>query len=325
MHLTQLSLSICLVAVAFAQVVLSQESHTLPKFKSSSKYFDQSDTNVPTSNVNYTHNFGLKNDYSWNDVLEQLDENNKLFFIIRHAAGVHQCNTPSTDWTCYWQTLDGYGGQVWADALLTQEGVDQCRELSQQINNTKEFPYPNRYYSSPLRRTLQTWHYVWGDLVSDAPTIKEFARETYGIQTESKRHPKSYIQANWEYVNFEDGFTEKDELWSNSSRETSQHRKYRAASVLTDIFEASKSDKVVSLVSHSGLIGSILDVVGHRDYPVENAKLIPVLIHKKKHKTKTYKLDDPDKTFEDICSDKPSQITQGPELTCSAAPFDERA
>ena len=96
MHLTQLSLSICLVAVAFAQVVLSQESHTLPKFKSSSKYFDQSDTNVPTSNVNYTHNFGLKNDYSWNDVLEQLDENNKLFFIIRHAAGVHQCNTPST-------------------------------------------------------------------------------------------------------------------------------------------------------------------------------------------------------------------------------------
>ncbi|CCG22907.1 hypothetical protein CORT_0D00590 [Candida orthopsilosis Co 90-125] len=325
MHLIHLLFSTCLSAVAFSQVVLSNESHTLPKFKSSSKYFDQSDTNVPISKVNYTHNFGLKSQYSWNDVLAHLDEHSKLFFIIRHAAGVHQCNTPSTDWTCYWQTIDGYAGQVWADALLTPEGVEQCSDLSQQINETEEFPYPDHYYSSPLRRTLQTYEYVWRNLVKDAPTIKEFARETYGIQTESKRHSKSYIKENWDYVNFEDEFTEEDELWSNTTRETSQHRKYRAAAVLSDIFEASKDDKVVSLVSHSGLIGSILDVVGHRNYPVDNAKLIPVLIQKKKHKTKTYKLDDPDKTFEDICPDKPSQITQGPELTCSAAPFDEKA
>ncbi|KAI5963963.1 hypothetical protein CANMA_003560 [Candida margitis] len=309
----------------FAQIVLSEKFHDLPKFKSSTKFFDQSDATIPSSQVNYTHNFGLKSRYSWKDVLEQLDENNKLFFIIRHAAGVHQCNTPSIDWTCYWQTIDGYDGQVWADALLTQEGVTQSKALSESIKFTDQFPYPDHHYSSPLRRTLQTWNYVWGDLVSQGPTIKEFARETYGIQTESKRHPKAYIQAHWPYVNFEAGFTDIDELWSNTTRETGQHRKYRAASLLSDIFELSKEDKVIGLVSHSGLIGSILKVVGHREYPVDNAKLIPVLIHKKKHKTKKYKSNHPDKTFEDICPNKPSQITQGPELTCSAAPFDSEA
>lgn len=323
MQLTFLFFATGLSALAFPQVVLSSESHTLPKFKSSTKYFDQSDPNVPESDVNYNENFGLKSNFSWKDVLDELDDHHKLFFLIRHAEGVHQCPTPSTDWTCYWQTIDGYGGQVWADALLTPDGISQCQQLSKQIEQTKDFPYPDSHYSSPLRRTLQTWEHVWKDLVKDVPTVKEFARETYGIQTESKRHLKSYIKDNWNYVTFEPGFTEDDELWSNTTRETSEHRKYRAASVLTDIFENEEA-KVVSLVSHSGLIGSILKVVKHREYTVENAKLIPVLIQKKKHKTKTYKLDDPDRTFEDICPDKPSQITQGPELTCSAAPFDEK-
>ncbi|KAI5961931.1 hypothetical protein KGF57_001559 [Candida theae] len=325
MQLSGVLLPAFLTAVTFAQVVLSDDSVTLPKFKSSTEYFDQSDPNVKPSDVNYGDNFGLKSNYSWADVLKQLDEHHKLFLLVRHAQGVHQCNTPSTDWTCYWQTIDGYDGQVWADALLTPEGISECQQLSQQINKTKDFPFPDHHYSSPLRRTLQTWEHVWKDLVKDVPTLKEFARETYGIQTESKRHSKSYIKENWDYVNFEAGFTEDDELWSNSTRETGKHRKYRAASVLSDIFEVHKNDKVIGLVSHSGLIGSILDVVGHRDYPVDNAKLLPVIIQKKKHKTKTYKLDDPDKTFEDICPDKPSQITEGPELTCSAAPFDERA
>ncbi|KAI5961875.1 PMU1 [Candida pseudojiufengensis] len=314
-----------LLALALSQIVLGDnKSHTLPKFESSDVYFEQSDSNISPSDVNYTKNFGLKDQYSWKDVLDQTDEYHKLFFIIRHAFGVHQCNTPSTDWTCYWQTLDGYDGQVWADALLTQQGIDQSKKLSQQIKNTKDFPYPDHYYSSPLRRTLETWDYVWSDLTSKGPIIKEFARETYGIQTESKRHDKNYISLNWPHATFEQGFTTNDELWKSDKRETGQHRKYRAASVLNDIFDAHKDDKVISLVSHSGLIGSILDVVGHRNYPVDNAVLIPILIQRKKNKTKTYKLDDPDKTFADICPDKPSTITEGPELTCSAGPFDEK-
>lgn len=317
------ALSVWLSSWMLAPVLADgNDSFTFPKFESSTDYFEQSDPDISVGSVNYTHNFGLKDQYSWSQVLDQLDEYHKLFFIVRHAFGVHQCNTPSTDWTCYWQTLDGSDGQVWADALLTPQGVEQSKSLSQQIKSTPELPQPDRHFSSPLRRTLETWEYVWKDVTDKTPLIKEFARETYGIQTESKRHPKSYIKTNWPYVTFEDGFTEADELWSSSKRETGQHRKYRAASLLNDIFEQTSADeKVISLVSHSGLIGSILEVVGHRDYPINNAVLLPVLIQRKKHKTDEYKLSKPDKTFSDICPDKPSLITQGPELTCSAAPY----
>ncbi|KAI3406976.2 hypothetical protein KGF56_000269 [Candida oxycetoniae] len=312
----------------FPTIILSQalftnaKTYTFPAFESSTTYFEQSDPQVSVAQVKYSQNFGLKTEFSWQDVLDQLDANHKLFFLIRHGFGVHQCNTPSTDWTCYWETLDGYDGQVWADALLTQKGIDECTALSKQIKSTSNFPFPNTHYSSPLRRTLQTWQYVWKDITNDAPIIKEYARETYGIQTESKRHSKTYIHSNWPYATFEDGFTEDDKLWEANSRETGQHRKFRAASLLNDIFDSTSSDeKVISIVSHSGMIGSLLKVVGHREYPVDNAVLIPVLVQRKKHKTKDYVLDKPDKTFSDICPDKPSQITQGPGLTCSAAPF----
>ena len=112
---------------------------------------------------------------------------------------------------------------------------------------------------------------------------------------------------------FEDGFNELDELWKPNLRETSQHRKYRAASLLTEIFaNTTADDKVISLVTHLGLISSILDVVGHRSYTMQTGGLIPVVIHKKKNKTKTYNLDKPDKTYSDICPNPPESISGAP-------------
>ncbi|CAK9437619.1 uncharacterized protein LODBEIA_P19970 [Lodderomyces beijingensis] len=307
-------------------VFTNAKSYTFPKFESSATYFEQSDSDISPNQVNYSHNFGLKNEYSWSDVVGQTDAYHKLFFIIRHGFGVHQCPTPSQDWTCYWQEKDGYNGQVWADALLTQQGIDECTKLNTQIKNTANLPQVDKFYVSPLRRTLQTWQHSWQGISNKSPLVVEFARETYGIQTESKRHPQSYIQANWPSVHFEDGFSANDELWSASKRETGQHRDYRAASLLNQIWDSTtEDDKVITLVSHSGLIGSILKVIGHRDYPIENAVLLPVLIQRKKHKTDDYSLDKASKTFGDICTDPPSTITEGPGLTCSAAPFTEAA
>ena len=66
-------------------------------------------------------------------------------------------------------------------------------------------PWPVKYFTSPLRRTLQTWELTWKDLKHETPLIKELARETYGIQTESKRHNKTYIHTNWPIFEFEKG------------------------------------------------------------------------------------------------------------------------
>lgn len=302
--------------LAFPQVILASSSYELPKFTSSSKYFGQSDTDIDVSKVNVSDNFGLINKYSWKDVIDSLSDNEKLFYIQRHREGWHNIapqNFSSADWDCYWQLQPGRDGVVWEDAELTPNGVQQIEKLSHQIQTTKNLPWPVKYFTSPLRRTLQTWELTWKDLKHETPLIKELARETYGIQTESKRHNKTYIHTNWPIFEFEKGFTEDDELWKPNKRETGQHRKYRAAALLTGIFDqTSTDDKVISLVSHSGLIGSILEVVGHRDYPIATGSLIPVIIHKKKKKTITYDLDKPDKTYADICPSPPALISGAP-------------
>ncbi|RCK66045.1 Phosphomutase-like protein 3 [Candida viswanathii] len=309
-------------ALSVAQVVFAaddddDESYTLPKFESSTKFFAQSDPDIDIDKVNVTDNFGLETDkYTWQDVISSLSSNEKLFLIQRHGEGWHNVapsNFSQDDWDCYWQEQQGYDGVIWADAELTPNGVNQIQKLSQQINNTEDLPWPTRFFVSPLRRTLETWQLTWSDLKHSTPLIKESARETYGIQTESQRHNKSYIIDNFPGFDFEDGFTELDELWKPDSRETGQHRKYRAALLLTEIFaNTTEEDQVISLVSHLGLIGSILDVVGHRDYPMQTGGLIPVVIHKKKKKTKTYTLDKPNKTYADVCPNPPESISGAP-------------
>lgn len=303
--------------LSFAQIILASDKLTLPKFESSSKFFAQSDPDVPINKVNVSDNFGLQTDkYSWSDVISSLSSNEKLFLIQRHGEGWHNIapsNFSQEDWDCFWQLQQGYDGVIWADAELTPNGVKQIQKLSKQINDTDELPWPSRFFVSPLRRTLETWQLTWLDLNYSTPLIKESARETYGIQAESQRHNKSYIHEHFPLFEFEDGFNELDELWKPNLRETSQHHKYRAASLLTEIFaNTTADDKVISLVTHLGLISSILDVVGHRSYTMQTGGLIPVVIHKKKNKTKTYNLDKPDKTYSDICPNPPESISGAP-------------
>ena len=67
------------------------------------------------------------------------------------------------------------------------------------------------------------------------PLIKEFAREIYGIDSESKRHNKTFIHNYVPSFEFESGFTEQDENWSPDKSESDQHCDYRAAVLLQDI------------------------------------------------------------------------------------------
>ena len=125
---------------------------------------------------------------------------------------------------------------------------------------------------------MQTYNYTWSSIsTGKQPVIKELSRETYGIGTESKRHPKSYIAANWPHYEFEDGFSEPDLLWTTYKHESKQHRNYRARVFLDDIFYNDDSD-VISLTSHSGFIHSILKVVNHRKFDLGTGQMIPLII-----------------------------------------------
>jgi broad specificity phosphatase PhoE len=236
--------------------------------------------------------------------LQQLNEQGdfkvKLFFLQRHGEGYHNVATDfytPTEWNCYWQLQQGNSTVLWLDAELTSNGIAQINQIRQawfDRINMNGLPIPESFYVSPLRRTLHTWDLNWKPLLGPEnydpekwPIAKEFARETYGVGTESKRHNKDYIMRNYPFVKFEGAFSRFDELWRPDVHESSHHRKYRSKALLDDIF-ANDDNLIMSLVTHSGLIKSILKVVHHRKFLLKTGQMIPVVIKRtfKRHPTK---------------------------------------
>lgn len=266
------------LALTVPQTILTKytEYSSLPYFEQSLDTTDDSDYDV-TEAVD----FGLLSDYTWKDVDEWLARGtHKLLFLQRHAEGYHNIAPAryNGSWTCHWQIRDGDDTMEWYDAQLTTTGVRQTDAMSQAWARaiSDGVPLPHKFYVSPLRRTLETWHLLWDGLTKQVPTVKEMARETYGIGTESKRHPKRYIAGKFPSVEFEPGFSEYDTLWDSKVHESLEHRKYRAKMLLDDIFRT--DDRIVSVVTHSGLIKSILSVVGHRKWLLGTGQMIPVII-----------------------------------------------
>jgi broad specificity phosphatase PhoE len=123
---------------------------------------------------------------------------------------------------------------------------------------------PETWYVSPLTRTIETADTTFQNLdIGYKPYIKELLREALGIHTCDRRSTKSEIENAFPHVTFEPHFHQNDDLWQNDYREPASARKYRLAMLLDDIFTEDKGIWL-SLTSHSGAIGSILDVLGHR-------------------------------------------------------------
>lgn len=299
------------------QPVLQLHSQLVPRdYQAIDGLFQQTDvtTNDTTFDI-YEENFGLNPGVTWDSVMGSLRLMNtkspsiyKLFFLARHGEGFHNIAPGlynSSEWTCKLQQQNGNDQMEWYDAMLTSEGHQQINELSvfwhQQIKDSA--PKPQSFYVSPLRRTLQTFNSTWNNIIDNetVPVIKEFARETFGIGTESKRHSKQYIATNWPRMKFEDGFREEDELWEYDRHETNQHRNFRARLLMNDIFMNDSND-VISITAHKGLIKSILKVVNHRKWNLKTGEVIPVLI-KASDLGRMYppKLDHPWHTLPDTC------------------------
>lgn len=281
-------------ALVFVNLAFAAQPNYLPTFDSSKEFFQQSNPLIPDFLVDNSK-FGLNDNYGWSDVVSSLKPNQKLFFLQRHGEGWHniaqqKLGIDLIDWQCYWSLQKGKDGIEWYDAELTPKGHEQIKKLVNQIRNTTAFPHPDKFYVSPLRRTLETWQETWLNLPHKTATIKEFARELYGIDSESQRHDRSYIEQHFPGFNFEDGFQSEDVLWSPIYREGLENIYYRAASLLTDIFQDAKDDKVISVVAHGGILNAVLAVVQHRLYNIPTGGVIPVVIEIQDNK-KIYPLD----------------------------------
>ncbi|OBT64689.1 hypothetical protein VE03_05841 [Pseudogymnoascus sp. 23342-1-I1] len=212
------------------------------------------------------------------------DERYAVLYLGRHGEGYHNVaessyGTPA--WNCYWSELDGNGTFVWADAKVTPNGVAQAEKAHafwiSQIASQKQ-SIPESFYTSPLSRCLETAKITFESLVTPfKPLIKEYLREGISMHTCDRRSSKSYIAENYPGWPFEAGFTEKDELWTKTTAETQSAQDKRSKSALDSIFSSDPSS-FLSITSHSGEIGSLLRVVGHRKFSLSTGAVIPVLV-----------------------------------------------
>lgn len=98
-----------------------------------------------------------------------------------------------------------------------------------------------------------------------------------GQHTCDRRSRASDIAAEFADYRFESGFSEEDLLYDPKIRETNEERNQRLACLLDDIF-ANDESVFISLTAHSGAITSILEVVGHRRFPLATGAMIPVVV-----------------------------------------------
>jgi hypothetical protein len=105
----------------------------------------------------------------------------------------------------------------------------------------------------------------------------QLLRETMGLHTCDKRSPASKIVSEYPDYIIEPCFTEADELWDANTRESDQDRDARLRRFLDDVF-ATDNNVFVSMTAHSGAISSILQVVGHRQFPLATGGVIPLVV-----------------------------------------------
>ena len=168
---------------------------------------------------------------------------------------------------------------TWADALLTPRGLGEARRAGAYLGSRMRhsgMPAFDSYYTSPLRRCIETANGTFGGL--DLPagarpfaaTIKELLREDMSIHTCDRRSRRSELAAFAPAAfAFEPGFSEEDELWQGgpgrSRGETRAHQLARSSALLADLF-ARDDGSWLSLTSHSGEIAALLEVLGHRPF-----------------------------------------------------------
>ncbi|KAF7326110.1 Phosphoglycerate mutase-like protein [Mycena kentingensis (nom. inval.)] len=237
-----------------------------------------------------------RSDDRWPKLLDALTDLNdsatdgsmyKLFFLGRHGQGYHNVGARrygAALWDAYWTKFNGDGDLVWGpDPDLTALGKQQARDAHAVWK--KELaagaPIPDKAYSSPLSRAIDTHQIIYSDLASEAPTplVVENLREFYGKDTCDKRSTRSEIVSAFPEVDIEEGFTEEDELWTEEP-ESKENVRERAADVVERIFCEADDAQVIAITAHRNILHELLHLVGREGYSygLATGGILPVVV-----------------------------------------------
>jgi len=147
----------------------------------------------------------------------------KVLYMGRHGEGLHNVaesfyGTPAWDVSlpvlplqiysvdnlliiqCYWSKLDGNGTITWADAHLTDKGVEQAyianRFWATEIA-TQKIPVPESYYTSPLARCLATADITFSGL--SLPSRKPFLPVVKEVSHLNTLYSKTHLLSRSSY------------------------------------------------------------------------------------------------------------------------------
>ncbi|THH21431.1 hypothetical protein EUX98_g8388 [Antrodiella citrinella] len=217
----------------------------------------------------------------------------KLVFLGRHGQGYHnvaEAKYGTEAWDAHWSTLNGDEELTWGpDPLLTPLGQSQALEARDAwlAELSCDIPLPETFYSSPLKRALDTWSLTFAGFGNDEVlpkeqrkvTVLEDCREEYGIHTCDLRSSLSALRTLYTspMFTFELGFAEEDPLWRKDERESKIHVVERAKAVLDVIF-GEPDTTVVSITAHGGFINGFLAVVGRRAYSLPTGGILPTVV-----------------------------------------------
>lgn len=233
-------------------------------------------------------NFGLKSEHSWSSFLQDIQDLNdksddtryKLIFLARHGEAWHNVLGSLPNWDEI-SRQDTYKNYTLFDDDLTPTGESQISKVHDywinELNNGA--PYPQVFYTSPLRRTLHTYHITWG-VQNGSAIVVENLRERYGIETPEERHNKTWISDYCKDCEFEKGLAQDDELWKQDEQESKKHVRKRAKEWMQSLF--ARDEHIISVTSHSGTIKQILKVIGHPKHSLQPGELIPVVVKGRK-------------------------------------------
>ena len=146
------------------------------------KSLDSTDRAAGTYSINYSIWAATERDYTMWQRASMVPQHGMLvcLLLIVWTQFVDELSISQ----CYWSKLDGNGTITWADAHLTEKGVEQAR-IANRFWATEiaiqKIPVPENYYTSPLDRCLATAEITFSGL--DLPSRKPFAPVVKEVST----------------------------------------------------------------------------------------------------------------------------------------------
>lgn len=250
---------------------------------------------------------------TWNDVVANVKnlKETKIVYVTRHGNSDHNVKSKDYGKPLYYQFYAKDPQDI--DPKLSDDGIDQAKEVGSMINylaGKHDLPLPKSFYSSPLRRCVQTAIYatkgMFGPTWNDAIHVRDGLREWIGWE---HHHSSDKTSRKSEIIKFArdiggevelDRKTEDDPLVKGNKfikEEAYADVRRRMEETLNDIYDHDNA-KTIHLFLHNRCFRSFLRVIGHteeEEFDMENCATVVFLVTRKNEPNKAKK----EKQFED--------------------------